>query len=279
MIIVYDPRCLEYAEPGHPESPERLRRASQFLKRQGGYGFRAPSPATDEDVLRVHSEAHLESVKRRMFSNPDCPRYPDIYAYAALSAGAAIHAARVHGFSLMRPPGHHAGRSRVAGFCYLNNIAVAVRASGRKTLIVDIDGHHGDGTQEIFMGDDQVVFVSLHSSPNYPGTGLKSRGNCYNYPLPLRCGEEAYLSALERALGEVDLSDVEEIAVSAGFDTYERDPLASLGLHSETYREIGRRIAALGLPAFAVLEGGYDPDALGPNIHEFLQGLASQDGT
>ena len=173
----------------------------------------------------------------------------------------------------MRPPGHHAGPQRVAGFCYFNNLAVAVKASGKKTLIVDIDGHHGDGTQAIFLGDPSVVFVSLHSSPNYPGTGLRHEKNCFNYPLPLRCGEEVYLRTLEQALRAVDLEGIEQLAISAGFDTYERDPLASLGLTTGSYARIGRLLARLKLPTFAVLEGGYDVEALGPNVHAFLQGL------
>ena len=271
MKIIYDARCLEYVRLGHPESPERLRAAYGFLKDR--HGFESPTPAGEEELLRVHSHAHLDRVKRGDFFDPDSPSYAQIYEYAALSAGAAILASQINGFSLMRPPGHHAGRERVAGFCYFNNIAIAVRASGKKTLIVDIDGHHGDGTQAIFLNDPQVIYVSLHSYPNYPGTGLCSEANCYNYPLPFDCGNGKYLETLEKALGEVPLTGIEQIAVSAGFDTYEKDSLASLGLTSACYREIGRMIARLKKPTFAVLEGGYDVENLGRNIDKFLQGL------
>ena len=271
--IVFHPRCLEYGAPGHPESPERLQRALEFLRAQGVYRFREPEPASEEDLLRVHTPEHLERVKNREFYDPDSPRYENIYEYARLSAGGALLAMRERGFSLMRPPGHHAGPQRVAGFCYFNNLAVAVKASGKKTLIVDIDGHHGDGTQAIFLGDPSVVFLSLHSSPNYPGTGLHHEQNCLNYPLPFRCGEEVYLRTLEQALTAVDREGIEQLAISAGFDTYERDPLASLGLTTQSYRRLGQLLAELELPTFAVLEGGYDPEALGPNIHAFLQGL------
>lgn len=271
MRIIYDKRCLEFSAPGHPESPERIRRAYEFLRDK--YEFLKPSPASEEDLLRVHSKGYLERIRSLGFYDPDSPAYPGIYEYARLAAGAAILAMKVQGFSLMRPPGHHAGRAKVAGFCYFNNIAIAVRASKKRTLILDIDGHHGDGTQEIFLGDPQVIYVSLHSSPNYPGTGLRSEQNCHNYPLPFRCGDERYLETLDRALRVLDLTGVEQVAISAGFDAYERDPLASLGLSSGCYREIGRRISKLKLPTFAVLEGGYDVEALGRNIHEFLQGL------
>jgi len=277
MVIVYDERCLKFSAPGHPESPERIKRAYEYLKPR--YEFISPQPAKEEDLLKVHTEDHLERLKRLEFFDPDSPRYEGIYEYARLSAGAAILAAQVGGFSLMRPPGHHAARERVAGFCYLNNIAIAIRASGRKTLIVDIDGHHGDGTQAIFLGDPQVVFISLHSSPNYPGTGLYSEQNCHNYPLPFHCGDEVYLETLERALGEAKFEGVEQLAISAGFDAFERDPLASLGLSSNCYFEIGRRLASLKLPTFAVLEGGYDVESLGINIDRLIQGLSSQGGT
>jgi acetoin utilization deacetylase AcuC-like enzyme len=271
MKIVYDPRCLEYVRPGHPESPERLRAAYEFLKDH--YEFEAPTPAFETDLLKVHSREHLERIKRQDFFDPDSPPYAKIYEYAALSAGAAILAAQINGFSLMRPPGHHAGRERVAGFCYFNNIAIAVRASGKRTLIVDIDGHHGDGTQAIFLNDPQVIYLSLHSYPNYPGTGLRSEANCYNYPLPFDCGSEKYLETLDKALRAISIGDIAQIAVSAGFDTYEKDPLASLGLTSDCYRQIGQMIARLNRPTFAVLEGGYDVESLGRNIDEFLQEL------
>lgn len=272
MKIIWHPKCLEYGTPGHPESPERIVRAHEFLSTHG-YEFVQAEPATEEDLLRVHTPRHLERVRTLEFYDPDSPRYPNIFEYAALSAGAAIQAMKLNGFSLMRPPGHHASQERVTGFCYFNNIAVAVRASGKKTLIVDIDGHHGDGTQAIFLGDPQVIYLSLHSFPNYPGTGLSSEENCYNYPLPFNCGNEVYLQTLDRALAAVE--GIERVAVSAGFDAYSKDPLASLGLTTNGYSEIGARLQKLGLPTFGVLEGGYVVEDLGRNIHAFLSGLES----
>jgi len=271
--IIYSPECIEYSSPGHPESPERITSAHAFLADK--YELIDARPATDTEITTVHSQTHLESVEDRTFIDPDCPRHENIIYYARLSAGAAIQASQHHGFSLMRPPGHHASADRVSGFCYFNNIAIAVRVSGKQTLIVDIDGHHGDGTELIFMSDPNVLFVSLHSSPNYPGTGLESVNNCHNYPLPFGCGDEIYLQTLSAALGRLDLRNLEQIAVSAGFDAFETDPLASLGLSRSCYNEIGKLLANLELPAFAVLEGGYDPANLGPNIDAFLRGLYS----
>lgn len=277
MKIVFDPQCIEYSAPGHPDSPDRIERAVEYLN--STRELIRPAPATAEQILLIHTEEHLRSVEDVSFFEPDCPPIPNIGAYAKLSAGAAIKAAEIGGFSLMRPPGHHAGRAHVAGFCYFNNMAIAVKASGKRTLILDIDGHHGDGTEEIFLGDPQVDFISIHSAPNYPGTGLVSRANCHNYPLSIRCGEEVFLETLETALCAIELDRVEQIGISAGFDTFEADPLASLGLKTESYFKIGKRIGQLQLPTFAILEGGYFALALGRNIDQFLQGLESQLGT
>ncbi|MCR4405034.1 MAG: histone deacetylase [Candidatus Acetothermia bacterium] len=273
MKIVYSERCLEFAEPGHPESPERVCRAAEYLR--GRYEFVEPEPASEEDLLLVHTPKLVASVKSLSFFDYDSPAYPGIYDYARLAAGGALRASEVRGFSLMRPPGHHAGRDFLGGFCYFNNIAVAVRRSGRKTLILDIDGHHGNGTEDIFLGDPQVVYVSLHRAPLYPGTGLSSVGNCLNFPLPARCGDAIYLGTLDDALHEALSRDFrpEQVALSVGLDGYREDPLASLGLSTEAYREIGKRIGSLGRPVFAVLEGGYVPEALGPNIEALIQGL------
>ena len=183
-------------------------------------------------------------------------------------------ASKIGGFSLTRPPGHHVGKYGAAlgvytrGFCYLNNIAIAVKESGKKTLILDIDGHHGNGTQEIFLGDENVTYVSVHQSPNYPGTGQKTEANCINYPLQPNVGAEIYLDTLDNALSCVDAGKFEALAVSAGFDTHSCD-LASLGLVTEDYFEIGKRIANLNLPTFFVLEGGYNGQNVGLDIDMF----------
>ncbi len=273
MKIIYSERCLEFVEPGHPESPERVRRAAEYLRER--YEFLEPEPASEADLLLVHTPRLIKSVKELAFFDYDSPAYPGIYDYARLAIGGAILASQVGGLSLMRPPGHHAGRDFLGGFCYFNNLAVAVRKAGKKTLILDIDGHHGNGTQDIFLGDPKVVYVSLHRSPLYPGTGLSSVGNCLNFPLPAYCGDRIYLEALDEALHQA-LSrgfQPEQLALSVGLDGYKDDPLASLGLSTSAYREIGRRLAGLKLPAFAVLEGGYVPEMLGPNLEALLEGL------
>jgi acetoin utilization deacetylase AcuC-like enzyme len=273
--IVYSEKCLGYGT-WHVEGPQRVKVAYEMLKERG-YEIVEPTPASEEQLLTVHDADYIWNVKKGLVEDTDTPAYDKIYEYAKLSVGGALLASKINGFSLMRPPGHHVGRNGAAlgvytrGFCYLNNIAIAVKESGKRTLILDIDGHHGNGTQEIFLGDEQVVYVSVHQSPNFPGTGALTEGNYINFGLPSNCGEQVYLETLDKALGMVDLGKFEVVAVSAGFDTQLGD-LASLGLTEKSYYQIGKRIALLKKPAFFVLEGGYMGEKNGLNINQFLKG-------
>jgi acetoin utilization deacetylase AcuC-like enzyme len=272
--IIFSEKCLEYGS-WHIESPKRVKIAYEILKGKG-YEFLKPEPAKEEDLLKIHDAAYIEMLKKGYVEDVDTPAYENIYEYARLSAGGAILAAKVNGFSLMRPPGHHAGRNGIAlgaktkGFCYINNIAVAVKYLDKPTLILDIDGHHGNGTQEIFLKDRKVTYISLHRYPHYPGTGYYSEANCLNFPLMTDCGEEIYLKTLDEALKKIDIQKMEVIAVSAGFDAHIGD-LASLGLTEKSYREIGKRIAALNKPTFFVLEGGYIGEKIGKDIDKLLR--------
>jgi len=274
--IVFSEKCLEYGS-WHIESPERVRRACEILKERG-YEFLTPEPASEEDLLRVHDAEYVRRLKEGLVEDADTPAYENVYEYGRLAAGGAILAAKVKGFSLMRPPGHHAGRRGIAlgastkGFCYLNNIAIAVKYLDKPTLILDIDGHHGNGTQEIFLGDEKVTYVGLHRYPHYPGTGYSSEANCLNFPLRADCGDEVYLKTLDEALSRVDAGELEVVAVSAGFDAHAGD-LASLDLTEKSFREIGKRIASLSKHTFFVLEGGYSGENIGKDIDELLKGF------
>ncbi|NWG10148.1 histone deacetylase [Candidatus Bathyarchaeota archaeon] len=277
--IVFSEKCLGYGT-WHIEGPERVRRAAEILKTQG-YDFVEPNPASEDDLLKVHDADYVWNVKKSLVEDPDTPAYDNIYEFARLSAGGAVLAAKVGGFSIMRPPGHHVGRNGAAlgaytrGFCYFNNIAIAVKYLDKPTLILDIDGHHGNGTQEIFLGDEKVTYVSLHRHPNYPGTGAVSEKNCLNFPLPPDCGDEVHSKTLDKALSSIDVSRFELIAVSAGFDTHMGD-LASLGLTEKGYEAIGTRVAELNKPAFFVLEGGYQGETVGKDINVLLRAYESK---
>ncbi len=277
--IVFSERCLSYGT-WHIEGPQRVRLAHEILK-ELRYEFLVPEPASEDDLLRVHDADYLWNLRKGLVEDSDTPAYDNIYEFARLSAGGAMLAARTCSFSLMRPPGHHVGSYGAAlgvatrGFCYLNNMAIAVKSLGKPTLILDIDGHHGNGTQEVFLGDKNVVYISIHRHPLYPGTGFSSEGNCLNFALPGDVGENRYLDTLDRALSLVpDIGRFEVMGVSAGFDTYSGD-LASLGLAEKTYWNVGKRIARLGKPTFFLLEGGYMGEKVGRGVDSLLKGYES----
>jgi acetoin utilization deacetylase AcuC-like enzyme len=238
-----------------------------------------PEMCSDEDILRVHNLELLAAVRTGSFTDADTPNFPEIFEIAKLAAGAAVLAsvealAGRPAFSLMRPPGHHAERNRVMGFCYLNNIAIAVaRLLGegkvKRAAILDFDCHHGNGTEDIFRSDDRVLFVSLHQSPCYPGTGSITQDNCVNYPLPPGTGPEKFLAALDQGFQQIRTFQPEILAISAGFDSYKSDPITHMDLEIDTFHDIGRRLADFTspttadvprVPCFAVLEGGYSRD-------------------
>lgn len=280
MIVVTSERCAEYSSAGHPESPKRITETIPYLKSKG-LNFITPTVCDENDILLTHTEKLLLSVKDGDFYDPDTPVLPNIYFYARLSAGAAILASQLAqenkvAFSLMRPPGHHAGKNNLGGFCYFNNIAIAVQSylakHKTKVSILDIDCHHGNGTEDIFFGNKNVLFVSIHQMLLYPGTGLKSRDNCINIPFPPGTEEKKYMELLQKALEMIKDFNPELLGISIGFDTYRNDPLTQTSLDISTYKKIGEKIAQLGIKRFAVLEGGYSKE-LPECIYNFLIGF------
>jgi acetoin utilization deacetylase AcuC-like enzyme len=207
-------------------------------------------------------------------------------AGCALQAAAAVAAGEYSlAYALCRPPGHHATRARYGGFCYFNNAALAAgRLAGPgRVAVLDIDFHHGNGTQEITWGSDQVMYVSIHGDPNdsfpfffgYAGEKGEGSGEGYNLnlPLPRGSGLEDYLPALQRAVEAIADKDCRALVVSAGFDTCEGDPLGGFALQPEDFRPIGEAIASLGLPTVVVQEGGYVVDLLGRCAEALVSGL------
>ena len=191
-------------------------------------------------------------------------------------------------YGLCRPPGHHAARSVAGGYCFFNNAAIAAQAivalTGGRVAILDVDVHHGNGTQQIFWRREEVRYASLHSDPRrlYPfylghadevGEG-PGRGAHLNLPQPLRADDETYLGDLDRALDWIAASPCDVIVVSLGSDTYEKDPIGDLALTTAGYAEMGRRVAALGRRLVVLQEGGYHLGDLGANAVAWLRAAA-----
>jgi acetoin utilization deacetylase AcuC-like enzyme len=205
----------------------------------------------------------------------------------ALTAADLVLGGETAAYGLCRPPGHHAARSMYGGYCFFNNAAIGAealtRATGERVAILDVDYHHGNGTQQIFWRRGDVRYVSIHADPDfdYPyflgradetGEGRGAGENC-NLPLQPGTDDEAYLAAVDRALEVIDAAPGSVVVVSLGFDTYGLDPIGTFGLTTAAYHEMGRRTAALGRRLVILQEGGYHRPSLGENARAWLRGV------
>jgi acetoin utilization deacetylase AcuC-like enzyme len=285
MIIIHDPRCTEYAAPGHPERPARIASSAPFLKeRHPDWEWQEPNPASEAAILRAHSSAHLERIREAASAfDADTPAYPGILEHALRAAGAALEvgAIAINGsaaFSLMRPPGHHATRDRAMGFCYFSHIAVAaldaLENGADRVAIWDFDAHHGNGTEDIVANNERIMFASIHQFPGYPGTGTRSFANIRNFPVAPLTPRAAHVPEVRRALDELIAFQPDLLLVSAGFDAYAGDPITEMSLAPEDFATFGQWLRETGIPAGAILEGGYS-DELPELIDRFLSAWRS----
>ena len=196
----------------------------------------------------------------------------------ALTALHAVLDGERNAFAFCRPPGHHAGSDYFGGYSYLNSAAICAVAADKRVAVLDVDYHHGNGTQDIFTGREGLSFASLHADPStdYPfywGHADESADNILNLPLPRGTEWASYAPALVQALDWIETRQPELLIVSYGADTHEDDPISYFKLKTSDYAPMARRIASLGLPTLIVMEGGYAVDALGANVAEFLSGF------
>jgi acetoin utilization deacetylase AcuC-like enzyme len=303
-VFLAHPSSLEHDTGHHPEQPARITAIERELSSRDWLGFeRVSSPPVDRPVLAaVHPESYIATIEQ-LSARGGGALDLDTVASAG-SFGAALHAAGGAvrmvellldgdarcGFSAHRPPGHHATRTRAMGFCLFNNVAVAARfALDRRGLervmIVDLDVHHGNGTNDIFHSSEQVLFVSIHESPLYPGTGAGSdvgagsgEGFTVNLPVPAGTGDPDYRSLVDHvAVPLVGAFEPQLVLVSAGYDAHRDDPLADCTVTEEGFgamaNSIRRACESARAPLGCVLEGGYALGALGRSVAATMQQL------
>lgn len=305
VIFVTHPAYLDHETGhGHPERPARLRAVEAGVV-EADLGEQLvclqPRAATQAEVELVHTAEYVTALERFCRAgggrlDPDTTAVPESWHAALRAAGAGLTAAeRLRAgegdaaFCAVRPPGHHALAARAMGFCLFNNIAVAAATLadvGESVMVVDVDAHHGNGTQATFYDDDRVVYVSFHQSPLYPGTGSvletggeEAAGTTVNFPVPPGATGDIY----RRGIADVVVPLLEErrpdwMLVSLGFDGHRADPLTDLGLSAGDYGDVVGDLVGLVPPGrrLLFLEGGYDLDALRASTVATLASLVGE---
>jgi acetoin utilization deacetylase AcuC-like enzyme len=309
--LVYDPIYLKHDTGEHPENGSRLTAIMACLE---GSGLRrqltaiAPRPATVDEIARVHTRHHITHIqdvanKGGAWLDSDTIVAPDSYEVALCAAGGAIVLAEAvmdgrvtSGFALVRPPGHHATPRRAMGFCLFNNIAIAAahalaRYGLERALIIDFDVHHGNGTQAIFEERADVLYISTHEYPFYPGTGGMEEtgrgagaGTTVNIPLPAGCGDKEYAQVFNQIIvPAAKRYRPQLILVSAGYDPHWADEIGMMLVSVTGFREMAVTIKSIADEMCAgrlvfILEGGYNRDALSASARATIEVLMEQPG-
>ncbi|AEH60624.1 Histone deacetylase [Methanosalsum zhilinae DSM 4017] len=304
VYIIYHPDSLKHNTGWHPESASRLKAIMDKLEENGIFEDNPlviPQYADLSLIENVHDLDYIKSVEehcmREIPLDPDTVVSRDSFNAALASAGGAVKATELVldeglAFALTRPPGHHAGYRKARGFCLFNNIAIAARyAQSRgfeRILIVDWDVHHGNGTQEIFYSDPGVLYFSTHLYPWFPGTGWldeigdgDAQGFNINVPLPPGLNNSDYIYIFKKLLLPISLQfDPQMIMVSAGMDSYSRDPLGNMNITSEGFGELASIVSYIASKTcnrmVLVLEGGYIEEDLAKSVHRIIISLNNQ---
>jgi acetoin utilization deacetylase AcuC-like enzyme len=300
VVLGHPSSLLHETGMGHPERVDRMHAIHAELERRDWLGFerREAPPVTPEQLLAVHTPEHIDAVRgtsaRAGAFDLDTPTSEGSWEAALHAAGGAcalvdalLEGGEGAGFSLLRPPGHHAERDRAMGFCLFANLSVAARHAldslgAARVFVLDWDVHHGNGTNSIFHESSEVLFASLHQFPFYPGTGPladvgsgEGTGFSINLPVPARAGEDVFCGLVEHVVLPAARSfDPDLVLVSAGYDAHRHDPVGGCALDTSSFAELTRQVLTLGRPVGCVLEGGYDLEGLATSVAATMEVLA-----
>lgn len=283
MQLIYNKLFLEHKANSHPERPERLLAFGNLEQSEIENGGKYLKLVYDDKYIEKIKSASRQEINL----DPDTYTNDKSYEVACYAVGAAIKAAKENNFALCRPPGHHATASRAMGFCLFNNISIACKwlnERGKKVFVLDFDGHHGNGTQDIFYNTDKLLYLSTHQFPAYPGTGWvneigEGKGKYFtiNIPMPPYSSDDIFIDTLSKIIPTIKQQyNPDVVAVSAGFDGHKNDPLLQLNLTINSYYEIGKLLSSNFNNIFACLEGGYNVEVLPHCVSAFLLGINNQ---
>jgi len=277
MRVLFNKKFLEHNIISEAEGAYRIEKFPEHYDDEDANG--------EEYITLVHTEKYKDYIKDACLNNSyaaEVQLNPKSYEAAVSAVGLTVTAAYQGDFAVVRPPGHHAGRERAAGFCLFNNIAIAAQKlvnDGKKVFIFDFDGHHGDGTQAIFYNSDKVLYASTHQAYAYPFTGFanetgKGDGEGYtlNIPLFAGAGDKEFFGALDKIIAKAVEFGPDAVGVSAGFDAYINDRLLGLKLSQKAYYECGFLLRRAFKNVFAVLEGGYHHE-IKECVESFIEGV------